>query len=1286
VGLGYIHLDRPSPSLSRGEAQRVRIAVSLTNRLEDILHVFDEPTIGQHPHDVYKFLPTFRKLPGPVLYIEHDRAAAAFADQVIDLGPRAGEDGGQIVFQGTPSELWKAETDTGRYFSFREKVPIIKKRLKHTNFLSIFGAYKHNLQNIDVSIPLNQLTIITGVSGSGKSTLVEDVLVPSFKQKKPIGCKDFNGPEIKPVLVDQNPIGKNSRSNPATYTKVSDIIRDLFAQETGLSSSHFSFNRLEGACPKCKGVGAVEVKMRYLPSTWIICSDCDGQRFSDKILSMHVSFRKKRYSIADFYKLSISQANSLFKEEKRLSQTKLEAAQRLLNALETIGLGYLSIGQPSPTLSGGEAQRVKLAKFLGKRYLSNCLIILDEPTTGLHPKDLKGLILVLHRLVNAGATIVVVEHNTDIIKTGDWIIDLGPGAGSDGGKLIYSGPPEGLLKNDRTAIGRSLKDETNFKFSLKKPTRSLNDIIIKGARANNLKNIDVRFKKSALTVVTGVSGSGKSSLIRDVLESEARRRFLETLTLYERQGISEGPEAPVESVSGLGVSVSITPGRRLYRRRSTVGTVTEIYHHLAVLFASIGELKCVKCGTEMERLEEWFCPNCRSTNPLPKPKHFKPSTYSAACPKCNGVGTIQIPVPEKLIIQPEKPLCKSAMYSPGFFPKGYLCKPYNGGYYIIKALAERYNFDTLSTPWKDMSSEAKKAFLYGDPEPLEVTFESRKRQSTTKRLVFKGFYGWVGEWDVGGTYTEAQKCERCGGAGLRPEYLAVKLCGYNIHKLNEMSLSNLLKHLAQVKVQESATSLIFSSLETILKRLRFLVHVGLSYLNLNRVSGTLSAGEAQRIRLAGLLGSELTSLTILLDEPSRGMHPSEVEALISTLKELRDLGNTVIIVEHDPVVIQAADKLVDMGPGPGVKGGKIVAVGELEQVAKCNTVTARWLRNESRIKVTRKSREIKNWLTIKGAKANNLRDETVSIPLGSLVGVCGVSGSGKSTLLIDTIGRALAPKKQTTSVAYEPIKPGEHESIEGAPERIIILDQVQKGIRSPGKFLGLFKPLVSFYADTSDAKSFGLNEEDLSKPCSACRGNGVIRTDMGFLPDIFSICETCRGTGRRPEAWEIKYKGIRFPELNTLTIDEIYELFQDEKRLAEKLKAVIDVGLGYLVLSQPGYSLSGGEAQRLRIAKELSKTKSTETLYILDEPTVGQHMEDIDRLIGILNRLVDEGHSVIVIEHHPHLLAACDWLIELGPGGGPEGGKVIAKGPPQKVSQIKTPTSPYLKKVLEGYL
>lgn len=1307
VGLGYIQLNRSSPTLSRGESQRLRLAVSLTSRLEDVLHVLDEPTIGQHPADVARLLPAFRKLLGPVVYVEHDRIAAAAADRAIDIGPGAGTEGGQIIFTGTPAELWKADTATGQYFSFRKRVQTPEKRAKPQRFVTIRGAHKHNLQNIDVSVPIGCLTVITGVSGSGKSTLVEEVLVPTLKEKKPVDCKAIEGPKLKPVLVDQSPIGKNPRSNPATYTKLSDIVRDLYAKATGLSASHFSFNRPEGACPKCKGMGAVEVKMRYLPSTWIRCSDCGGQRFSDEVLAAVVQFGERKVSIADFYKLSISQVDSLLAKEKRLSTANHKAAKRMLDALETVGLGYLTLGQPSPTLSGGEAQRVKLAKYLGRKSLSDRLLVLDEPSTGLHPKDLAGLLKVLDRLVRAGATIVIVEHNTDIIRAADWIIDLGPGAGAKGGKMIYAGSPDGLAQVEESFTGQALKEETLTSpraGSVKKEFAPSKYISIRNAHANNLKNVNVDFPKSALTVVTGVSGSGKSSLVRDVLESEAKRRFLETLSLYERQGTREGPEARVESVTGLGVSVSITPGRRLYRRRSTVGIATEIWHHLAVLLASAGERTCLKCGTKMRRNEEWVCPNCHNTAPIAKPRHFSSSTYSSACPKCHGVGTLQVPVPEKLIIHSDKPICAGAMYSPGFFPKGYICKPYNGGYYIIQALAKRYGFDPATTPWNEVKTEAKRAFLFGDTEPLQVTFESRTRPPRTMKVLYRGFYGWIGDWDVGGTYTKAEPCDRCNGTSFQPEYLAVTLGGHNIHQLSEIPLFKLAKVLKGISTPELTAHHAGSSLRTILKRLRFLLQVGLGYLHLNRVSGTLSAGEAQRVRLAGLLGSGLTSLTVLLDEPSRGMHPSEVEALLTALKELRDEGNTVIVVEHDPVVIQAADFLVDMGPRAGVTGGQIVAMGEPKEIATGNTLTAKWLRGERRIsfgqradsvlldftygssEVKVRRRKPKNWLVIKGARANNLNGETIRVPLGVLVGVCGVSGSGKSTLLIDTIGLALAPKKITTSVAYEPMEPGEHDAIENPPARTILLDQARKGIRSPGQFLGLFKPLFRVYAGSDDAKALGLDEKDLTRPCSVCDGRGAIRIEMGFLPDVFTPCETCRGTGRRAEAWDVRVKGVALPELNRLTINEVNDLFGEEETLAKKLKVAKDVGLGYLVLQQPGYTLSGGEVQRLRIAKELSRKISTETLYILDEPTVGQHMEDVDRLVGVLQRLVNGGHTVIVIEHHPHLLAACDWLIELGPGGGSEGGKVIASGTPETLAQGDTPTAPYVKQVLEGKL
>lgn len=1083
VGLGYLSLDRASPTLSRGESQRVRLAVALTSRLEDMLYVLDEPTIGQHPADVSRLLQAFRGLSGNVLYVEHNRVAAAAADWAIDLGPGAGSDGGRLVFAGTPAQLWEADTSTGRYFSLRSRVPVPEPRRPPERFITIRGAFMHNLQNVDVPIPLGRLTVVTGVSGSGKSTLVEDVLYASMEKKKPVGCQKLDGPLPKAVLVDQSPIGHNPRSNPATYTKLSDIVRDYFASKTGLFPSHFSFNRPEGQCRTCNGMGAVEVKMRYLPSVWIPCSDCDGQRFSDEILSLRVGFGDRRLSIAELYKLSISELAPLLLEKGTLPSKNRIAAKGILGALLDIGLGYLTLGQPSTTLSGGEAQRIKLAKYLGRRSLSERLLILDEPSTGLHPQDLSGLLTVLDRLVQAGATIVIVEHNTDVIRAADWIIDLGAGAGPEGGRLLYAGPLEELLRVQESITAQFLRQESAV---IPSPHRTRDgpshppSISIRGACANNLKGVSVDFPKAALTVVTGVSGSGKSSLVNNVLEAEARRRFLETLSLYERQSVQEGPEAPVEDVRGLGVAVTISPERRLYNLRSTVGTATEIWHYLAVLLATIGKRSCLKCGTPMIRTQEWTCTHCRATAPIAEPRHFSPSNYASACTTCHGVGTIQVPSPEKLIKHPEKPLCRGAMYSPGFFPNGFLCKPGNGGYYIVQALAARYRFDHETTPWNEMSAEAQSAFLFGDAEALEVTFHSPRGRTRTTSLTFKGFYGWVRDWDVGGTYTDAKMCPDCNGSRLRSEYLAVTLGGFNIHQLSKMPLSQLTRVLEAVSI-DPERYFTESSLGTALKRLRFLLQVGLGYLDLNRVTATLSAGEAQRVKLAGLLGSELTSLTVILDEPSRGLHPSEIEALLVALRELRDEGNTVIVVEHDPQVIRAADCIVDMGPGPGASGGEVVAQGTPEEVARAETVTSLWMRGQRKIEVHRMRRKPHGWLTVNGAAANNLKINRLDLPLGTLIGVCGVSGSGKSTLFIDTLGRALAPKLQTTSVAREPVEPGAYVSITGAPKRAVLVDQAKAGLHSPVSFLDLSHPLQALFAESDDARAQVLTRRNLAE-------------------------------------------------------------------------------------------------------------------------------------------------------------------------------------------------------------
>lgn len=1257
LGLGHLALDRSMPTLSRGEAQRTRLAVVLGGRLEDLLHVLDEPTIGLHHTDQQRLLDEIASLPGPVLMVEHDRTAITMADDVVEIGPAGGSGGGRLVFQGTPAELWRADTASGRGFSAATRKRSTTRKVSDER-IRLTGANLRNLRDVDCELPFGALTVITGPSGAGKTTLARDVLLASLHEKKPVGCATFEARKVRAIAVDQKPLGNNPRSNPATYTKAFDRIRDVFAEATGRAPSEFTFNG-DGACPACEGMGALAITLPHVAPVWVACEECEGTRYRPEILEATWN----SLSIADVLARSVDEARDLFAEHRKVA--------KILDTLVEVGLGYVTLGQPSPSLSGGEAQRVRLAREVTKAKAGD-LLLLDEPTTGLHPADLDRLLQVLERLTTNGCTVVVVEHQADVIAAADWRIDLGPGGGPDGGRLQHCGPP---LEEQRPKVTPRAKPRTR--------RRSSDTISVRGARAHNLQNVDVDFAKDKFTVVTGVSGSGKSSLIRDVVAAEATRRLLECLSVYERQSVREGPEAPVDSLTGLGPTVIIDPSGTIFpaggpargdAARTTVGKSSDLDRLVSVVLARAGVRTCLSCGSEnVSRTSPkpqaaWVCGAC-GTDAVPiEPRHLVGSPVSI-CPACLGLGVTRRFHFDRWVVQPEKPICAGCFRSGGgpawmALLVGYFCKEGTGGNASLRAFAERHGFDLATTPWEELTEEARQTFLFGDPEPT----------SEFSREAWIGMNHWA-QYDLGGAETEAFTCTECDGRRLRAPYLAMRLDGRDRHDLFSAPFADLEAVLADLKEPEDEHAA--DARDVALRRLGFLRSVGLGYLDLDRPTWTLSAGEAQRIKLASVLGGGLVGTTVLLDEPSRGLHPSEVTALGKALTELRDAGNTVIAVEHDATLIRTADAVVEIGPGPGRAGGRVVDLASDESVTRAVL--------DGRVALPRREhrREPAGWMSVTGASENNLRGLNVRLPLGALVGVCGVSGSGKSSLVVDTIALGLVtPKTNVPGSGVIRVQPGAHDAIEGAPERTVVADQSRAEIASPGMYLGLIDAVRKTFAASDVAREQGLKTKDLTYGCDACGGKGTWQQDLAFLPVVTQACDACGGSGYRREVATLVERGRTLADIEALTIAELVDEWGDVAAVRRVGDAALALGLGYLVVRQPGWSLSGGEAQRLKLAKQLARPGKGSALYVLDEPTVGLQLTDVAVLAGALDALVEAGNTVLVVEHDPVLLAACDWVVELGPGAGPDGGSIVFEGPPEALAKAKTATAPFVREVL----
>jgi len=932
----------------------------------------------------------------------------------------------------------------------------------------------------------------------------------------------------------------------------------------------------------------------------------------------------------------------------------------------------------------------------------------------------------------------------------------------------------------------------------------MNDkIIVRGARQHNLKNITVEIPKNKFVVITGVSGSGKSSLAFDVIYAEAQRRYVESLSPYARQflGIMEKPD--VDEIIGLSPGIAIEQRKIMRNPRSTVATSTEIYDYLRLLFARIGVPHCpnddyplqrwsvdeivdeiykkytgrriqilspvvvgkkgeyrelfsklakkgyvrvrvdgimynldevptldknkrheievvvdrvfvsseeksrihqsistalresegiVKVITDRDE-EEIFsenlaCPKCGFSMPEPEPRLFSFNSPYGACPTCTGLGVKIDFDPAKLITNPDLSILEGAIKP--------LSEPHPITVKVLERIARRYGAN-LEDPWRILPEEFKNVVMWGDETPPESLDDEDYKQKYSEwegiiPQLWRRYKTTDSEW----TRAEIERymvyttCPTCGGSRLRKEALFVKIDGKSIWDIVRMDVKSALKYFEELNLEGKRKIIAEKIVDEIKKRLRFLENVGLGYLTLDRRSDTLSGGEEQRVRLATQIGSGLSGVIYVLDEPSIGLHPRDVSKLIRTIKDLRDLGNTVLVVEHDEETIRSADWIIDLGPGAGVYGGEVVAYGTLEDItSNPSSITGAYLSGRKSIPLPRARRQPKGeYIKIVGARANNLKNITVKIPLGLLVVVTGVSGSGKSTLVFDILYKALAKKLYGSRE-----DPGEHTAIYGMEyiDRVIDVDQSPIGRTprsNPATYTGVFTYIRDFYAKLPEAKAKGFKPQHFSfnmkgGRCEACEGEGYIRIEMHFLPDVYVPCEVCKGTRYNSEVLEVKYKGKSIADVLDMTVDEALEFFEDVPNIRRKLQLMADVGLGYIKLGQPSTTLSGGEAQRIKLAKELSKMPTGRTLYILDEPTTGLHFEDVRKLIDVLHRLVDNGNTVLVIEHNLDVIKNADWVIDLGPEGGDDGGYLVAEGTPEDVAKVEgSYTGMYLREVL----
>ncbi len=1461
VGIGYLTLDRQSRTLSGGEVQRINLTTALGTSLVNTLFVLDEPSIGLHPRDMHRITEAMLRLRdagNTLVVVEHDPAVMLAADRMIDMGPGPGRKGGSIVFDGTTADLRQADTLTGNYLGGRKQVGFGFKRMvtDSTPRLILEGAREHNLKNVSVEFPLQRLVTVTGVSGSGKSSLIQDVLAPALmrhfgKATETPGAHDrlLGADHLADVVfVDQSPIGKTARSNPVSYVGAWDSIRELFAtaplsKQRSYTAAKFSFNSGDGRCPTCGGSGFEHVEMQFLSDVYLRCPDCDGKRYRPEILEITIERGGRALNVADVLELTVAEAVALFAGDKDVV--------RALQPIVDVGLDYVALGQPVPTLSGGEAQRLKLAGFLAEAAKTaaksrqnvarkGTLFLFDEPTTGLHFDDIAKLMRALRKLLEAGHSLIVIEHNLDVIRASDWLIDLGPEGGEGGGLIVAEGTPEDVREHATSHTGQALRDyelalgvgghSVHEKNAVLRKQELLaqeghalqanlakNAIEIVNAKEHNLKSLSVDVPRGKFNVITGVSGSGKSTLAFDILFNEGQRRYLESLNAYARSIVQPAGRPEVDAVYGIPPTVAIE--QRLSRggRKSTVGTTTEVWHFLRLLYVKLGTQHCVHDGAAVQpqtpesiaaqlltqfrgqhigllaplvvnrkgvytELADWARP--RGYTHLRVDGNFLPTTHFPRIDRFKE-HTIELPV-ASLDVSPENEAQLRAA----------LADALTHGKGVVHVLS---SIGTLAAAMESGAPTAGIGHLqaystkracpvcatsYAELDPRLFSYNSKHgwcpdcvgtgvKLTKDQRKVFDDSVLADKEKGREQTFAEPEVedldgttvCPTCQGTRLNATARAVKFAGVGIADIAALSVSDVRRWVEGLRAAGGMTQreadIARDLVPEIQSRLEFLEEVGLGYLTLDRGAPTLSGGEAQRIRLAAQLGSNLQGVCYVLDEPTIGLHARDNQILLNALHKLGDKGNTLVVVEHDEDTIRRADHIIDIGPSAGKRGGRLVAQGSVADLTAAeDSQTGRYLlhamkhplqlrrsmvagevsaeataaiaqaeaaaptgRQSAAVKkraaqaaalaadalTEAKERAAMRWLTVHGAQLHNLQNVTATVPLHRLVAVTGVSGSGKSTLARDVLLANVQAwvQQRSTKAGRDAMDAGKAPPLVGCTglsgfesiDRVLEVDQtpIGKTPRScPATYIGFWDTIRKLFAETLEAKARGYAAGRFSfntgeGRCPSCEGAGVRTIEMSFLPDVKVPCETCHGARFNPETLAVTWRGKSIGDVLQMEVDEAVEFFASMPSIAHPLQLLKDVGLGYLTLGQPSPTLSGGEAQRIKLVTELTKVrdevgrrgqKAPHTLYVLDEPTVGLHMADVHKLIRVLHRLVDGGHSVVVIEHDLDVIAEADWIIDLGPEGGKDGGRIVATGTPEDLVRLGTHTGKALGPVL----